>query len=262
MKAETPEWKKEVAEKVKAYGERKKRLTTPPGPIKENESSGPEVTRTSRPPGQQPNRELTPVPVFTKHPDPVVEVYEPADEELPLREPEPKIHPSVEPIQNHSIDIWTEDLEGGEKNQEEDIFTKETPVPPGPYTLRRIAAGLIDNTILVVLWIAFIGGFSMVTHEPIDTLVKTAWNVTLPVFLLIHFVYYLYFFRATRQTPGMVFLSLELRDPGSTVIPIGKVLARWLAMVLLNIFNFLPVLIGRRFLLMDFLSATEMRSFK
>jgi len=60
----------------------------------------------------------------------------------------------------------------------------------------------------------------------------------------------------------MVFLSLELRDPGSSVIPIGKVLARWLAMVLLNIFNFLPVLIGKRFLLMDFLSSTEMRSFK
>jgi uncharacterized RDD family membrane protein YckC len=261
MKAETPEWKKEVAEKVKAYGERKKRLTTPPGPIKENDGSEPEGTRTSRPPGQEPNHELTPVPVFTKHADPVVERFEPAHEEPPSRQPEQKVHPSIESVQSHPLEVWTEDLVGEDK-EEEVISTKETTVSPGPYTLRRIAAGLIDSTIIIVLWIAFVGAFSMVTHEPIDALVKTAWNVTLPVFLLIHFVYYVYFFRATRQTPGMVFLSLELRDPGSSVIPIGKVLARWLAMVFLNIFNFLPVLIGKRFLLMDFLSATEMRSFK
>src|SRR5688572_15990698 len=36
INTQLPEWKKEVAEKVKAYGERKKRLTTPPHPLKQN----------------------------------------------------------------------------------------------------------------------------------------------------------------------------------------------------------------------------------
>jgi hypothetical protein len=178
MKAETPEWKKEVAEKVKAYGERKKRLTTPPGPIKENETSEPE-----------PKRELTPIPVFKKNAEPVIERYEPEIEEASAADPKPEVHSATQDVQHDSFEVWTEDLDGIEAaHAEENLFTKETPVTPGPYTLRRIAAGLIDHTILIVLWLAFIGGFSVVTHESIDSILKTAWSVTIPVFLLIHCV--------------------------------------------------------------------------
>src|SRR5262245_24163190 len=125
MKAETPEWKKEVAEKVRAYGERKKRLTTPPNPIKENQTSDSEV-----------KRELTPIPVFTKQVEPAIE-FEMEEEALPVLEPEPKNHPAIESVENHPLDVWTEDLHGIEEDQQEDLlFTKETTVSPGPYTLR------------------------------------------------------------------------------------------------------------------------------
>jgi len=261
MKAETPEWKKEIAEKVKAYGERKKRLTTPPGPIKERDLEDPED------PESDPI-ELPKVPVFTKPalPEPVIiEKREPPVSEPVFKEPVVRNPVPEESVPHPSVEVWTEDLAGvteEEDDDEESLLAEETQVTGGPYTLRRIVAGIIDHTILIVLWVVFVGGFSMVTKESMDSLIRNQWNVTLPVFLLFHFVYYLYFFRATRQTPGMVFLSLELRDPGSAVIPIGKILARWLCMILLNLFNFLPVMTGKRFLLMDHISATEMRSFK
>jgi len=251
MKPDTPEWKKEIAEKVKAYGERKKRLITPPGPMKENVET----------PFIEPEEPV--LPAYPKPQDPVIEQREASVPEPHVREAKPA-HPHVrEPVQHPLLEVWTGDLEGGSGFEEMTASIPDEPsAAAGPYTARRIVAGIIDHTILVVLLFVFLGAFSIWTGELIEDQMISPWKVTLPAFLFFHFLYYLYFFRATRQTPGMVFLSLELRDPGSSVIPIGKLLARWISMVAMNLFNFLPVLIGKRFLLMDLISATEMRSFK
>jgi RDD family protein len=298
MKSETPEWKKEIAEKVKAYGERKKRLTTPPDALKPGaENFREEKIETPRA-----------IPVFTKPPEikiaesieerpiPIIRERVVSNPEPPMAVPEPKVDPIpqpkvapppqpkppkievakqapvyeskpappvVESVAPPAVEIWTDDLESFASFEEpEGLNVEEHAATGAPYASRRLVAGIIDHTILIVLMIVFMGAFSLLTGESMEIQIASPWRVTFPAFLIVHFIYFLYFFRATRQTPGMVFLSLELRDPGSSVIPFGKVLARWIVMVGANIFNFLPVLMGKKFLLMDLISATEMRSFK
>jgi|GEM_PF-3453311 len=251
MKPETPEWKKEIAEKVKAYGERKKRLITPPGPVLE--SIDPPLN----------TREVPVVPSYSKPQEPVFQQIQEQHPETPLREPKPSPSLPTEPLHPPSLEVWTDDLRGVSEFEQVLVQAQEEhSVAGGPYTGRRLLAGLIDHTILVILLLVFLGAFSILTGESIDAQLISPWKVTIPAFLIFHFIYYVYFFRATRQTPGMVFLSLELRDPVSSVIPVGKVLARWISMLVINVFNLLPVLIGKPFLLMDLISATEMRSFK
>jgi uncharacterized RDD family membrane protein YckC len=164
----------------------------------------------------------------------------------------------LEAVTHSTFDVWTEDVVGVEERKQIEEATPST----GPYLLRRIAAGAIDHTILVVLLIAVLFGFSVMLGESIKWLVVSAWMATISLFLLMHFIYHLYFLRASRQTPGMLFLSLELRDPGSQVIPVGKIIFRWFTFIILNVFNILPAFMGKPFLLHDHVSSTEMRSFK
>jgi len=253
MKSETPEWKKEIAEKVKAYGERKKRLITPPGPIKETADLPEQLKEPS-------------VPVYAKTVEPAREekvetvlVEKPAAEAKSV----PPLQPAPEPLIHPSVEVWTADLETVPPFDASLGLIAEEPASAGaPYASRRLVAGIIDHTILIVLMIVFMGAYSLLTGEAMEAQIASPWRVTLPAFLICHCIYFLYFFRATRPTPGMVFLSLELRDPGSSVIPFGKVLVRWLFMVIVNVFNFVPVLLGKKFLVMDLISTTEMRSFK
>jgi uncharacterized RDD family membrane protein YckC len=239
IKNEAPEWKKEVAEKVKAYGERKKRLTTPPGPLKENNPAS--AAMPAEPPVSEPPRISQPVS---------------SPPRIRIDEPEPATAtPTSQP------DIWTENLEALPGLKEFLENEEEPQAPPESYLLRRIAAGIIDHTIILVLLLVFLGGFSLFTGQPMETLFA-AWKTTVPIFLVIHLVYHLYFYRSARQTPGMVFLSLELRDPSVAVIPLAKILSRWLCLVFLNVFNFIPALRGKPYLLLDQISGTELRSFK
>ncbi|PWT92572.1 MAG: hypothetical protein C5B54_03325, partial [Acidobacteria bacterium] len=78
---------------------------------------------------------------------------------------------------------------------------------------------------------------------------------------LIHGGYYCYFYKVFHQTPGQVFLKLELRDPVTGNIAIGKIITRWLAMVFLNLFNLVPLFWGSD-LLLDRLSRTYIRQLK
>ncbi len=132
----------------------------------------------------------------------------------------------------------------------------------GPYLIRRILAGLIDHAILVVVAGVILLVYSFITRESVERMILVNWMGCLFLFLLLHFIYYLYFFRASRQTPGMLFVALELRDPVVSVIPLDKLIVRWFAFIVLNILNLLPVALGKKMLLLDRLSGTEMRSFK
>ncbi len=241
VSAQLPEWKKEVAEKLKAYGERKKRLTTPPGPIKE----------TIEPQGIQEPVEHNPEPVL--HEAPVYLDPHPEAKEV--------VFQPLETVTPSTFEVWKEDLEGfagidGVKEEEE-----QTTSSAAPYLLRRIGAGLIDHTILGLLLIVVLFPFSFVLGESMRWLIVSSWEATLALFLLLHFLYQLYFLRTSRQTPGMLFVSLELRDPGGQSIPVGKILLRWLTFIFLNVFNLLPAVLGKPFLLHDHISNTEMRSF-
>lgn len=236
VNTQLPEWKKEVAEKVKAYGERKKRLTTPPQPIKETI----EAERVQEP-------ELkTAAPL---HLDSVTEAKE-------------AVFQPLEAVIPSTFEVWSEDLKDFPRIEEGVEFEREEATPSAaPYLMRRIVAGLIDHAILVVLLVIVLFPFSFVLGESMEWLVLYMWKATLSLFLLLHFLYQLYFLRSSRQTPGMLFVSLELRDPGDQTIPVGKIIVRWLTFMFLNVFNLLPALLGKPYLLHDHISNTEMRSF-
>jgi uncharacterized RDD family membrane protein YckC len=230
-----PEWKKEVAEKVKAYGERKKRLTTPPEPIKE--TIEPQPMQEQAPQNPEPGLRETPV-FLESHPEVKEVVFQP-----------------IETVTESTFEVWTEDLEGMDTEEEQASRSG------APYLSRRIAAGAIDHSLLLVMLVIVLFPFSFVLGESMEWMIVNTWKATLALYLLMHFLYHLYFFRSSRQTPGMLFVSLELRDPGGQTIAVGKIIVRWLTCILLNVFNFLPVFFGKPYLLHDHISNTEMRSF-
>ena len=233
VSAQLPEWKREVAEKVKAYGERKKRLTTPPEPIKE----------TIEPPIVQEQVVQNPEPVLREPP-----VYLEAEVKEVVFQP-------IETVNESTFEVWTEDLEGTET--EEELTGRSR----APYVLRRIVAGLIDHALLLLMLVIVLFPFSFVLGESMEWLIVNTWKATLGLYLLMHFLYHLYFFRSSRQTPGMLFVSLELRDPGGQTIAVGKIIVRWFTCIVLNVFNFVPALLGKPYLLHDHIANTEMRSF-
>ena len=229
----TPEWRREVAEKVRAYGERKKMLTTPPRPLKE--PSIPEENVTQDPPAleQQAGPILLPTPKPIK---PVVPILQPEAEQA-------------------HIDIVKQDLlclEFMESPAESDQVRS--------YLGRRTVALLIDTAILAALQLVLLALISRIVDVEILSLALSAWPICVSVFLGWHCLYYLYFYRTSRQTPGQVFVALELRDPGSSEISVSKILIRWLSMILLHFLNLTPLLWKQKWLLLDRLSRTQIRS--
>jgi uncharacterized RDD family membrane protein YckC len=241
VSAQLPEWKREVAEKVKAYGERKKRLTTPPEPIKE--TIEPQIVQEQV--VQNPEPPLRETSVYV---DPRPEVKE-------------VVFQPIEAVAPSTFEVWTEDLEGLPGVEGTNAEEEQTGHSAAPYLFRRIAAGLIDHALLLIMLVIVLFPFSFVLGESMEWLFLDTWKATLGLYLLMHFLYHLYFFRSSRQTPGMLFVSLELRDPGGQTIAVGKIAVRWLICIFLNVFNFLPPLFGKRYLLHDHISNTEMRSF-
>jgi len=247
-----PEWKKEVAEKVKAYGERKKRLTTPPQPLKESGLS----SKHQEIPVKQT------ISLVQEEPDPVKP--QPVSKgNQNQRKPASFNSPAVDPVAQPAIEIWPEDIQ--ELTQLEKLNLPETDHEvdtSGASNLsRRIGAGLIDHTILLLITGGILFGFSIFLNQSMEWMILSAWKGSLFLFLLLHFIYHLYFFKSSRQTPGLLFVSLELRDPVLSSIPFSKLLIRWVLFVVLNIFNFLPLILGKEFLLLDRLSGTKIRSF-
>ncbi len=241
-----PEWRKEVTRKAHEYGERKKVLTTPPGPLKEHGSDSEPATPE--------------VPVLHKPEIPA------SVESEPVRTT-PEVFPSQmksssEPLIQQSQPHRRLEFDLQEITPPDPELDSDTTEEPSLYLGRRLASLLVDHAILGGLAYAVAFFCHEVLSYDLKSVFESAPLPSLGAILLFHFLYYLYFHKIARQTPGQVFFSLEVRDPLSGGIASGKVFIRWAALVLLNVLNLLPLLFGKNFLLLDRLSGTQVRSFK
>lgn len=274
-----PDWRKEVSRKVKEYGEKKKILTTPPQPLKEAADRGGRGAEEQGSGGvEERGREVVMPPVVAARPKiatdaslriepqplppdpPKTVVPEPPlfSTSAAALEPEPRHQRPLPPLE---AEIHAGDL--GEEFELEEPLALEPSTPAAPLHLSRRAAALaIDNTILVALHAGLLYLCAEIISRSFRDLFADAWLPLLGIFLLFHCLYYAYFYMTSRQTPGQVFFGIELRDPTAGTISLGKVLSRWFSLVLLNIFNLVPVLTGRHFLLLDRISGTEIRTLK
>jgi uncharacterized RDD family membrane protein YckC len=242
-----PDWRKEVTRKAREFGERKKILTTPPRPLKERAGDlEPSIQH-------EPILPRVEVSTATIEPEPPrirSEVFPPPLKTSPhplIREPQPKrrLELDLEPILVPEIEL-------------ESDTTEEHPL----YIGRRTAALFIDHAILIGLAFAVMFFFREVLSFDLQTKFESGWPPIIGAMLLFHFLYYFYFHTTSRQTPGQVFLSMEIRNPSSGSISGGQVFGRWAALVFLNVFNLVPFFLGKNFLLLDLLSGTVVRSFK
>ncbi len=242
-----PDWRKEVTRKAREFGERKKFLTTPPRPLKERVND-PEASIRHRPIAS-----AVEVSTATIEPEPTritPEVFPPTLKTSPqslVREPQPR----------RRLELDLEEILVPEIELESDT-NEDHPL----YLGRRFAALLIDNAILIGLTFAVLFFFREVLSYDLGTKFGSTWFPIVAAMLLFHFLYYFYFHTTSRQTPGQVFLSLEVRNPSGGSVSAGKVFGRWAALVFLNVFNLVPLFLRKNFLLLDLLSGTEVRSFK
>jgi uncharacterized RDD family membrane protein YckC len=256
--AAVPEWRKEVTRKAREYGERKKILTTPPRPLKE-QVSDPE------PPVQQ-ERILSRVERSVPRIEPVVPAIStatiepeppPMSSEVfqnPLKASPPPVIREAPPVRRIELDfeeVLPLEIEVETENADDHPL----------YIGRRFAALLSDHVIIIGVIFAVMF-FSRLLGYDLRIQLQSSPFPMIAGMLLFHFLYYFYFHKTARQTPGQVFLSLEIRNPGSGSISTPKIVGRWAAMVFLNVFNLVPLFLGKKFLLLDYLSGTEVRSFK
>ena len=293
MSVPVPDWRKEVTKKVKAYGDRKKSLTTPPGPIKERSVALDDLPEPASIAEEPHLAEAESKPVV-EPPRPSIFQKKPREAFSP---PPPPSQPPRWPISNQNsnsaaelrarsrklseeIDIWKDDLVSEEIIEEPEEpqelrglreasrkllldSNSDSARPSTTYIWRRTAAFFIDTIVLTGSYAALVYAYSALVQDDVVPLVRAAWPAICELFLLAHFLYYLYFYSTSRQTPGQVFFSIELRDSGGgSDIPFHKILVRWLSMVLFNLLNLLPLLFGKNQLLMDQISGTEIRALK
>jgi uncharacterized RDD family membrane protein YckC len=260
--AAVPDWRKEVTRKAREYGERKKILTTPPRPLKEQGSEPPVQQQRTSPRFERIAPRVEPVlPRVEPISPPAVEVS-PAEPQItpevltpPIKTSPPPLIREPQPIRRIELDleeILPPELEFESDNAEEHDL----------YLGRRFAALLSDHVIMIGLIFAVSFFLRLVFSYDVRTKFESSALLMLGAVLLFHFLYYFYFHKTSRQTPGQVFLSLEIRAPSSGSIPAGKIIGRWASMVFLNVFNLVPVFLGKNCLLLDLLSGTEVRSFK
>jgi len=255
--AEPPDWRREVSQKVKAYGERRKNLTTPPGPLKSDESREAPVAHAKE---SREARIMT--PVLQEDPEPSLPEPPPSKAQsmrigqARISEPHPEraAEQQVELPHRRVENEWLEIMD------EEETAPFDDAAPEQRHLGRRAASFIVDHTILVVLYGTLLFALSLVLDQTMGSF-RAVWPSVVAIFLFLDCMYYVYFYKTSRQTPGQVFFSLELRDPSSSRIGLGKILIRWLAMVGLNVLNFVPAFGGGQ-LLLDRLSGTEIRSLK
>lgn len=231
MADNTPDWRKEVTSKLKAYNERKKKLITPPYPLNDSKDSAndPLTSAVSQ------NEEIP------SEPAPPAESLETSNSiTLPSHQPE-------------TFDVWAEDLT-------EQLLSENEP-SWNLHLGRRSGAFFVDALLLVILLLTGIYTLSFLSggiqifdlHHP---------TTLLCVAMAAHFVYYVSFCGTSRQTPGQLFFSLEIRSGSSLYVPFWRIVLRWLLFWLLNLLNLLPLLFGRKYLYLDVLSGTGVYSLK
>lgn len=242
-----PEWRKEISQKVRAYGERKKYLTTPPAPLKEEGPPEPRISLVPQPEETPFAPQQSMPPIDGKRKDTLIEEKSPAA----------RHHSQASNPMNRS-EIHADDYPGLVFPQSDE--TAES-IPP-LLLVRRFGALVVDTILIFLLSFAVLWFVSWLYDKNWEVFFASMRLQSAGLFLLGHCLYYLYFYKTSRQTPAQVFFSLELRVPGLNNIPVGKILARWFSMVFLNIFNLMPVFLGKKFLLLDLLSGTEIRSLR
>lgn len=276
--APLPDWRKEVSRKVKEYGEKKRSLTTPPGALKQEQDHenvaeepkgrGAEELRrrgagdpgeTAEPPGNPRQKVVTDA---TLRVEPKSEIRAAAERSAYAApsvsfepEPRPMRPPLIPPPPEQEIRAGDLDL----ALDDEPVAGMDT---SSLLLSRRAAALAVDSTILIALHAVLLYLCAEIISYNFRDLFVEAWLPLTGIFLLFHCLYYAYFYKTSRQTPGQVFFGIELRDPGAGAVPFGRVLGRWFALVFLNVFNLAPLLMGRPFLLLDRLSSTEIRTLK
>jgi RDD family len=250
-----PDWRKEVTRKAREFGERKKTLTTPPRPLKENVSEPqPEV----RAPEPVKLREVTKhEPIFI---EPEPQIAHPKEDLATHTPPQPVENPVI-PVIVHQTPAPRR-IELDQDVQQILVLEEESEAETPLHFWRRTASLLVDHAILGV--IIYVVSFILREFFNYD-LRSLTQSAPLPLFsglLFFHFLYYFYFLKTARQTPGQVFFSLEVREPLSGSIGARKIFSRWISLVFLNVLNVLPLLFGKKFFLMDRLSGTDVRSMK
>lgn len=262
--AAVPDWRKEVTRKAREYGERKKILTTPPRPLKEQNSEPQVQQQRTVPRFERIAPRVDPVLPRVEPIMPRVEVSAAIEPERPIT-PEvlpPPIKTSPPPLIREAQPMRRIELDLEEVLPLQIEVESETSEDHPLYIGRRFAALLSDHMIMIGLVFAVSFFSRVVLSYDLRTKFESSALPILGALLLFHFLYYFYFHKTSRQTPGQVFLSLEIRNPSGSSIPTGKVIGRWAALVFLNVLNFVPLFLGKKFLLLDYLSGTEVRSFK
>lgn len=252
--AAVPEWRKEITQKVRAYGERKKYLTTPPTPLKEEGPPEPRISLVPQAEEDPVIQSQVPVPADRKRKDPVFEEKRP-----PARHhPPPGPNAFQSPAAVNRSEIHADDYPGLVFPESDETADSTPPL----LLARRSGAFVVDTILTFALSFAVLWFVSWLYDKDWEIFLGSVRMQSAGFFLLGHCLYYLYFYKTSRQTPAQVFFSLELRVPGLNSIPIGKILVRWFSMVFLNVFNLVPVFLGKKFLLLDLLSGTEIRSLR
>jgi uncharacterized RDD family membrane protein YckC len=265
--AAIPDWRKEVTRKAREFGERKKILTTPPRPLKEqsNDSEPPRKQErvVSRPARIVPNVEPTLPRVEPVLPGVQISVAMEPEPQFTSENLAPPIKTSPPPLIREPQRTRRIELDLVEEVLPLEVEVESENAEEHPlYIGRRFAALLSDHVIMIGLIFAVWFFLRLVLSFDVRTKLESSSVLILGGVLLFHFFYYFYFHKTSRQTPGQVFLSLEIRNPSSGSISVSQIIGRWAALVFLNIFNIMPLFFGKNFLLLDYLSATEVRSFK
>jgi uncharacterized RDD family membrane protein YckC len=245
--AVVPDWRKEVTRKAREFGERKKTLTTPPRALKEQLADASDEN--------QHHEVLKEEPVFARIEPPISH----PKEELSSYSPPPRLQEPPIPIilketaPQHRLELDLPQMIALEEESE-----AEAPLHLG----RRAASFLVDHVIMVIVIIVVGLVCRELFNYDLQSIGRSSPLAVISGILLFHFIYYFYFLTTARQTPGQVFFSLEVREPSGTTIGSGKIFSRWASLLFLNVFNIVPVFFGKKFLLLDHLSGTVVRSMK
>lgn len=255
-----PDWRKEVSRKVKEYGEKKRILTTPPQPLKDGESyrAQPDPEPPVEP--EQPAPRIA-SPAFSRVEPP--EPDSPAVMSVPDTPPAPSAPRETETRVPRHLPPLNEEIFAGDLNDEMFLDETEEGLSGSDVPLflgRRSAALIIDSVILVALHALLLYLCAEIISYNFHDLFQEALVPLAAVFLLFHCLYYAYFYKTSRQTPGQVFFGIELRDPLAGTIALRKILIRWLCLVVLNVLNLIPLVMGHHFLVLDRASGTQIRT--
>ena len=148
---------------------------------------------------------------------------------LPINEPEPVNQQSTKDIKKLLVPVITDTDEYGLVTEAptDHLSLDELPV------VRRLAAGIIDIAILLIINIMLIS-ISLLIVKTSPTALLPLRYYFIALFLLIHYLYYTYFTLIYQATPGKLMMNIRvvsLANLKSTKLTFQQVCWRWLTMI-------------------------------